>query len=134
MNSGLLAGKAVVCSQALPPQDLRTLCETLRGRRRASPGEDVPSALACRNRSPDGGSICEPADSAELTLQNQESFSNCERTVCLMKPALEAEEEEQGWDRVPDEAYHLLDRLLDLNPNSRISAAEALQHPLFKDL
>ncbi|XP_036072093.1 cell division cycle 7-related protein kinase isoform X1 [Oryzias melastigma] len=127
-------GKAVVCSQALPPQDLRTLCETLRGRRRASPGEDVPSALACRNRSPDGGSICEPADSAELTLQNQESFSNCERTVCLMKPALEAEEEEQGWDRVPDEAYHLLDRLLDLNPNSRISAAEALQHPLFKDL
>lgn len=44
------------------------------------------------------------------------------------------EEEEQGWDRVPDEAYDLLDRLLDLNPATRITAAQALQHPLFSDL
>lgn len=44
------------------------------------------------------------------------------------------EEEEHGWDRVPDEAYDLLDRLLDLNPATRITAAQALQHPLFTDL
>lgn len=44
------------------------------------------------------------------------------------------EEEEHSWDRVPDEAYDLLDRLLDLNPATRITAAQALQHPLFTDL
>lgn len=53
-------------------------------------------------------------------------------------PRLEAidgvQEDERGWDQVPDEAYDLLDRLLDLNPASRITAAEALCHPLFKDL
>ncbi|XP_078790440.1 cell division cycle 7-related protein kinase isoform X2 [Oryzias latipes] len=128
-------GKAVVCSQELPPQDLRTLCETLRGRRRSSTGEGVPPAMAdaCRNRM-DGASARGPADAAEPSLQKQESLSSCERTESLVKPNLEAEEEVEDWDRVPDEAYHLLDRLLDLNPNTRISAAEALQHPLFKGL
>lgn len=45
-----------------------------------------------------------------------------------------AQEDDRGWDRVPDEAYDLLDRLLDLNPLTRITAAQALEHPLFKDL
>ncbi|XP_060940754.1 cell division cycle 7-related protein kinase [Limanda limanda] len=85
-------GKAVVCSKELPRQDLRTLCETLRGRR-TSPGDEV------------------------TPLQGA-SMERCER----------------GWDRVPDEAYNLLDRLMDLNPTTRITAAQALQHPLFKDL
>ena len=44
------------------------------------------------------------------------------------------QDDERGWDKVPDEAYDLLDRLLDLNPATRITAAQALQHPLFKDL
>lgn len=40
----------------------------------------------------------------------------------------------QGWNEVPDEAYDLLDKLLDLNPASRITAEEALLHPFFKDM
>lgn len=40
----------------------------------------------------------------------------------------------EGWDRVPDDVYDLLDKLLDLNPATRTTAAAALQHPLFKDL
>lgn len=40
----------------------------------------------------------------------------------------------KGWDRVPDEAYDLLDKLLDLNPATRITAKEALLHPFFKDM
>jgi len=40
----------------------------------------------------------------------------------------------KGWDQVPDEAYDLLDKLLDLNPATRITAKEALLHPFFKDM
>uniref|UniRef100_A0A8D3A1W2 non-specific serine/threonine protein kinase n=1 Tax=Scophthalmus maximus TaxID=52904 RepID=A0A8D3A1W2_SCOMX len=86
-------GKAVVCSRELPRQDLRTLCETLRGRR--------------------------PTPDDEVTPLHEKDG---------------VEDKGQGWDRVPDEAYTLLDRLLDLNPATRITAAQALQHPLFKDL
>uniref|UniRef100_A0A3Q0SYM8 non-specific serine/threonine protein kinase n=1 Tax=Amphilophus citrinellus TaxID=61819 RepID=A0A3Q0SYM8_AMPCI len=85
-------GKAVVCSRELPRQDLRTLCERLRGRRPSPDNEVTPL------------------------------------------PERKAEEDEGGWDRVPDEAYDLLDKLLDLNPSTRITATQALQHPLFKDL
>lgn len=40
----------------------------------------------------------------------------------------------KGWDQVPDEAYDLLDKLLDLNPATRITAKDALLHPFFKDM
>lgn len=58
-------------------------------------------------------------------LTKQKQSSQTDRKV---------EEDERGWDRVPDDAYDLLDQLLDLNPSTRITAAQALQHPLFKDL
>nr|6YA7_A Chain A, Cell division cycle 7-related protein kinase,Cell division cycle 7-related protein kinase,Cell division cycle 7-related protein kinase [Homo sapiens] len=67
-------GKSILCSKEVPAQDLRKLCERLRG---AGAG---------------------------------------------------------GWNEVPDEAYDLLDKLLDLNPASRITAEEALLHPFFKDM
>lgn len=34
---------------------------------------------------------------------------------------------------IPDSAYHLLERCLDLNPFTRITASEALQHPFFSE-
>lgn len=37
------------------------------------------------------------------------------------------------WDNVSAEAIDLIKRLLDKNPLTRISAAEALGHPWFKD-
>lgn len=93
-------GKAVICSRELPRQDLRILCETLRGQR--------------------------PSTEKEKTHQ-EPSHSSSRRTS-------ETEDDAKGFDRVPGEAYNLLDRLLDLNPDTRITAAEALQHPLFQDL
>lgn len=34
----------------------------------------------------------------------------------------------------PDSAFHLLKRLLDLDPTTRITAAEALEHPFILGL
>ncbi|XP_052790147.1 cell division cycle 7-related protein kinase-like isoform X2 [Mya arenaria] len=41
---------------------------------------------------------------------------------------------EQSWKNVPDSSFHLLSRLLDLNPYTRITAAEALEHPFFVEM
>jgi len=38
-----------------------------------------------------------------------------------------------SWSSVPDSAYHLLKRLLDVNPFTRITAADALEHSFFID-
>ncbi|XP_017286215.1 cell division cycle 7-related protein kinase isoform X3 [Kryptolebias marmoratus] len=121
-------GKALVCSQELPRQDLRTLCETLRGRRSSRDNNVSPAA----ERSHDETLTHRPAD------PNLQPHRGGETTTCLTKQSSvsggEVEEEELGWDIVPDEAYDLLDQLLDLNPSTRITAAEALLHPLFTDL
>ncbi|XP_042284265.1 cell division cycle 7-related protein kinase isoform X2 [Thunnus maccoyii] len=156
-------GKAVLCSRELPRQDLRTLCETLRGRR-PSPDDEVTPLIEGSKDSPatmdhkiqgdspthrptegtfkkhkDGaGETPRPLSNRTRLLAHQDR-SGCTKTST--HPAKQTSEtdcmvqdDERGWDKVPDEAYDLLDRLLDLNPATRITAAQALQHPLFKDL
>ncbi|XP_023270512.1 cell division cycle 7-related protein kinase [Seriola lalandi dorsalis] len=147
-------GKAVVCSRDLPRQDLRTLCETLRGRRPSPADEVTPLPEASRDSTttthhqkiqddtpthrPTEGTLKQHKDGAS-SLPNHREHSGSKRTsTCLAEQtsggACKVEDDERGWDRVPDEAYNLLDRLLDLNPATRITAAQALLHPLFKDL
>ncbi|KAM4551438.1 cell division cycle 7-related protein kinase isoform 2-T2 [Odontesthes bonariensis] len=146
-------GKAVVCSRELPRQDLRMLCETLRGRKPSSDNKVAPAAeasgdtAATQYKIQDDTPTYRPADEtlslhkdgAGETLPNHlEDSSSNETTICLTKHSLltvsNVEKDERGWDRVPDEAYDLLDRLLDLNPSTRTTAAHALQHPFFKNL
>ncbi|KPP79808.1 cell division cycle 7-related protein kinase-like, partial [Scleropages formosus] len=94
-------GKAVLCSHELPTQDLRTLCERLRGTQPSA--EDKVKDLDSLDKQ-------HPLDRGTT------------------------EEDKRGWDCVPNAVYDLLDKLLDLNPATRITAPKALHHPLFKDL
>ncbi|XP_056452413.1 cell division cycle 7-related protein kinase isoform X1 [Gadus chalcogrammus] len=151
-------GKAVVCSRELPRQDLRLLCERLRGRRPAPDGDEArlgegkedqeegprPSGVAAAPPA-EGPRPPAPVNDHHLPIKKQHRRLECTAGVPAPKaPRLEGaegvraeeeeEEEQRGWDRVPGEAYGLLDRLLDLNPATRITAAEALLHPLFTDL
>uniref|UniRef100_A0A3Q3EN04 non-specific serine/threonine protein kinase n=1 Tax=Labrus bergylta TaxID=56723 RepID=A0A3Q3EN04_9LABR len=145
-------GKAVVCSRELPRQDLRTLCETLRGRK-PTPDDVTPlpetntDATASRRHKiqdetpthrPTEGILKQHKDGAGETLPYTQEKSGTLETAHPHKQSSQAdckvEKDERGWDRVPDMAYDLLDQLLDLNPLTRITAAQALQHPLFKDL
>lgn len=67
--------------------------------------------------------MCTKLRSAPLSKQQTSRKSN--------KMSAEAE---ASWRHVPDSAYDLLSRLLDLNPFTRITAEEALKHPFFTDM
>ncbi|XP_050980763.1 cell division cycle 7-related protein kinase isoform X3 [Labeo rohita] len=109
-------GKSVVCSRELPRLDLKILCETLRGLRSWDDGLLPTEFQASHN----------PAEG------KQDAGSPAKKHKSSLKSS--AELQEMGWDKVPDDVYDLLDKLLDLNPATRINASMALQHPLFRDM
>ncbi|KFQ29387.1 Cell division cycle 7-related protein kinase, partial [Merops nubicus] len=123
-------GKSVLCTQVVPAQNLRTLCEKLRGTNSSCKGAqgEVPSKSVNDSALPVAADKpCAP-ETLKKQIQPLKSFQEGES-------ALETKSTDmKGWDQVPDEAYDLLDKLLDLNPATRITAKEALLHPFFKDL
>ncbi|KAA0719019.1 Cell division cycle 7-related protein kinase [Triplophysa tibetana] len=102
-------GKSIVCSQELPRLNLRILCETLRGLR-----------------------TCDGSLPAEFQVSHHPAVADSAANSGSLRS--DEELQEMGWYKVPDEIYDLLDKLLDLNPETRITAVMALQHPLFNDM
>ncbi|XP_075689348.1 cell division cycle 7-related protein kinase isoform X2 [Rhinoderma darwinii] len=126
-------GKTVLCSKDLPAKDLRTLCEGLRQvciAPTSGTESDVQkqrAALQMKMIENQDGWFLEEA-CATPPANTSESFSYMSSADRMDS----GQSTMNGWDKVPDEAYHLLDRLLDMNPATRLTAAEALSHPLFK--
>ncbi|KAM4722896.1 cell division cycle 7-related protein kinase [Rhinophrynus dorsalis] len=128
-------GKTVLCSKELPAKDLRTLCEGLKNTVSVPDGDQQElqkqrAALQIKMmENQDGWFLSEPCAIAP---------ANTMFTSCSYVSASDSMDTEQSnvceWSRVPNEAYHLLDRLLDMNPSTRITAGEALLHPLFKNM
>ncbi|XP_044528462.1 cell division cycle 7-related protein kinase [Gracilinanus agilis] len=122
-------GKSVLCSKEVPAQNLRTLCERLRG----------PPDLAVEKQE-------DYVHESILSLRTDQKL----KLPLQMEPTGRSFQEDgrggsethtsdrraspRGWDQVPDEAYDLLDKLLDLNPATRITAQQALTHPFFRDM
>ncbi|XP_061098991.1 cell division cycle 7-related protein kinase isoform X1 [Conger conger] len=127
-------GKSVLCSRDLPAQDLRTLCETLRGTRPCAGGTAPDHLQPPLNGGAEGKE--DPGLSGSPLKQRRllDGARRARTSRTDLTPAATAPVDMKGWDQVPDEAYDLLDRLLDLNPATRVTAAKALLHPLFKDL
>ncbi|XP_022919751.1 cell division cycle 7-related protein kinase-like isoform X2 [Onthophagus taurus] len=94
-------GRHLICSEKCPPLDLRKICRILKMRDK----------------------LMNYLETEEMCLKcNQlEVFCICIGTTLCKKIC----------DKYPDQAYDLLYKLLDVNPNTRISAVEALNHPFF---
>ncbi|XP_077986264.1 cell division cycle 7-related protein kinase-like [Glandiceps talaboti] len=120
-------GKNIQCNPSQPAVDLKAMCQQLRGKNK----EKTPAQLLmARNRKLQE----QCTESHTVTTKSQ----NCTR----YSPRLHKQKPEEGknaslessecsWDSVPDTTYDLLNRLLDLNPNTRITARDALLHPFF---
>ncbi|XP_040854656.1 cell division cycle 7-related protein kinase isoform X4 [Ochotona curzoniae] len=129
-------GKSILCSKEVPAQDLRKLCERLRG---VDSHTSKPTSATQSPTSPDQ-IFSEKTDHVTPYLiqtppaeSSGDGLCKRDRNGCgsLFD---ECATNLEGWNEVPDEAYDLLDKLLDLNPASRITAEEALLHPFFKDM
>nr|XP_060480934.1 cell division cycle 7-related protein kinase isoform X1 [Panthera onca]XP_060480935.1 cell division cycle 7-related protein kinase isoform X1 [Panthera onca] len=129
-------GKSILCSKEVPAQDLRKLCEKLRG---------IDSNTLKLTSDVQGPASRDPTFSEKTdhkvshliqTPEAQHSGNSLykgDSNGC--GGGLDTDTTNlAGWNEVPDEAYDLLDKLLDLNPASRITAEEAMLHPFFKDM
>ncbi|XP_055441160.1 cell division cycle 7-related protein kinase isoform X2 [Bubalus kerabau] len=130
-------GKSILCSKEVPAQDLRKLCEKLRGINSNTP-KLTSDIQKCSSHDPafsektENHKIVHFIQTPQVQPSGNPSYrgdsngcgGNFEESTTNL----------EGWDEVPDEAYDLLDKLLDLNPASRITAEEALLHPFFKDM
>ncbi|XP_035188671.1 cell division cycle 7-related protein kinase isoform X3 [Oxyura jamaicensis] len=123
-------GKSILCTQVVPAQNLKALCEKLRG-----------TNSSCSRSQPDVP-IKSVNDSAlPIEIDKQCAPETPGKEIQYLKGCQEVDgtseikaADMKGWDQVPDEAYDLLDKLLDLNPATRITAKEALLHPFFKGI
>ncbi|XP_020041401.1 cell division cycle 7-related protein kinase [Castor canadensis] len=122
-------GKSILCSKEVPAQDLRKLCERLRGLDSSTPTLTSDT----QGHGSHDPAFSEKADQTTHGQHSEDSLHKGDSNGCGSR-FNEYTTNLEGWAEVPDEAYDLLDKLLDLNPASRITAEEALLHPFFKGM
>ncbi|KAK3907878.1 Cell division cycle 7-related protein kinase [Frankliniella fusca] len=110
--------RMVVCSQPSQPLDLKKLCTRMRQRRKGK-----SSGVSSNSTSEKCQNCCQPLGNPDNCVCLKEEFN-----ALLINPKDVCNIEESD-DIFPDSAYHLLARLLDLDATTRISAAQALEHP-----
>ncbi|XP_003990345.1 cell division cycle 7-related protein kinase isoform X1 [Felis catus] len=129
-------GKSILCSKEVPAQDLRKLCEKLRGidsnTLKLTSGVQGPASRDPTFSEKTDHKVSHLIQTPEAQHSGNSLYkgdsNGCGGGLDTDTTNL------AGWNEVPDEAYDLLDKLLDLNPASRITAEEALLHPFFKDM
>ncbi|XP_054836655.1 cell division cycle 7-related protein kinase [Eublepharis macularius] len=129
-------GKSILCSKEIPAQDLRKLCERLRGK---CINSDTSIGDVQINLSREHALSAEISNNSESVLQTPQNDTHYQKKNCHGGDGIDIRTSEKaadlkGWDNIPDDAYDLLDRLLDLNPATRITAKDALLHPFFKNM
>ncbi|XP_066481382.1 cell division cycle 7-related protein kinase [Tiliqua scincoides] len=127
-------GKSILCSKEIPAQDLRKLCERLRGK---STNSDISTGDALISVSQEPALPAEIGNTLESVPHTTKKHFQYPRKSCHQDDGTDIgtvakATDLKGWDNVPDEAYDLLDKLLDLNPATRITAKDALLHPFFR--
>lgn len=110
-------GRGIVCNNPKKGVDLKKLCILLRSRPKKNASKktsqkDVKKCKDCNAPIKEDGCICLNDEKSETSVSNQKGSTSL----------------------FPDSAYHLLSRLLDLDPSTRITAAEALEHPFLTEM
>ena len=141
----IVSGKELICVPEVEPVDLRELCVRLRTPlilHRQSPDSDFEPSPVKKKRLCNGDLT--PSDHRHSSsgtrppnrkcprrstnaMSNSVSHDKSEKSTVSTSPHF-IPEVQDSWDNVPDSAFDLLYRCLDLNPATRITAEVALQH------
>lgn len=146
------SGKELVCVPDVPPINLKELCIRLRAplnhHSRQSPDSDFEPSPVKKMRLCNGES--KPNDHRHSSSgpkppsrkyprrgvnapASDASHSRTDRCTGSFPStnslSQESTEVQPSWENIPDSAFNLLYRCLDLTPTTRITAEEALQHP-----
>nr|XP_002052794.3 cell division cycle 7-related protein kinase [Drosophila virilis] len=112
-KTAFMLDRLVLITQKVAALDLRRVCMRFR-----YANHFLSPEIQRRHRRADG---------------NMELCRHCEQATfnCICKHSSHQLETYEGLDMFPHHAYDLLGRLLEVNPQKRISAEEALKHPFF---
>ncbi|XP_034293099.1 cell division cycle 7-related protein kinase isoform X1 [Pantherophis guttatus] len=129
-------GKSILCSKEIPAQDLKKLCERLRGK---TTSFDNSAGDVQMNPSQEFALPIGIGNASDSALQASKKYTQYQKQSThedggKEKKTIQKLPESKGWDRVPNSAYDLLDKLLDLSPATRITAKDALLHPFFRNV
>ena len=119
------AGKDLVCVPEVEPADLKSLCTSLR--RTLSKSQESSSGNTEHLAPPSKRSRL----SSKQTLPVNLDSPKIRKKSSQSKVGGAAEKDnsvDTTWSQIPDEAFDLLYKLLDFNPSTRITAAQALDH------
>jgi cell division control protein 7 len=112
----IVSDRMLVTDKERSPLDLKKLCIKLRANRQAARERRQQKSSSFEAKS---GVKC-PACGPSLGAISGDIPCLCQGTM------------HTGSQQFPDEAYDLLYQLLDLNPDTRITAEQALQHPFIQ--
>ena len=140
-----ITGKELVCVPETPQVDLKKLCQSLRTSLHRSSDSESFKSPSKRLRLCNGESVTPdnqpskystPLTSSARRKGSKKSNVATSKTTPVRspKPTKEVDSYKEpssssGWENVPESAYELLNRCLDLNPSTRITAEQALSHP-----
>ena len=136
-----------MCEQQVEAADLKQLCQRLRKKPHQPPPPDHSLAPTYKRHKQTNGeattathchyNLRSPQSSRSpkkfiLTFPQSSASKSQAATNNSLKPLRGQGDFAWSWENVPDSAYDLLYRCLELNPLQRITAEQALLHPFFQ--
>lgn len=134
-----------MCGQHIEPVDLKELCKKLRNMLYQQPAQEkhslelpskkgrlnngeISTTAHCRyelrspqrRKSPRKFILASPISNPKSPTISSTTKSHDSKEACDLASL---------WEKIPDSAYDLLYKCLELNPSERITAQQALQHP-----
>lgn len=137
-----------MCGQHIEPVDLKELCKKLRNMLYHQPVQEKHSLELPSKKSRLNNGEMSTAAHCRYELRSPQRRKSPRKFVLASpisnpkSPTIPSTTKSQGhtvskevsdlaasWEEIPDSAYDLLYKCLELNPSERITAQQALQHP-----
>ena len=135
------SGKTMICDPEVEPYDIKELCTSLRAAVMRCASHDLrhnSASDALREYEVVGQNGCGQAED-EPSPSKRRKLRSRTKSLDPLPPhddgaGPQADTDSDSWNQVPESAYELMKGCLDLNPFTRLTAEQALEHEFFHKL